>query len=97
MPRNHVVVDDYVYEQAAFLAYRSAGETSTRDKAKMKHILQKAIVNELTDTQRLCLIEHYINGKKMKDIAKMLSLNPSTVSRHISRAKEKLRHIASYY
>lgn len=97
MPRNFVNADDFVFEEAAFLAYQSSGETNIRDKSRMKAILLRAIRNELTDNQRTCLVEYYINGKKMKDIAQMLSLNPSTVTRHIRRACEKLRHIAEYY
>ena len=97
MPRNHVNADDFVYEEAAYLAYRSSGETNVQEKARMKNILKKAIQNELTDNQRICIVEYYLGGKKMKDIADMLSLHPSTVTRHIRKAREKLRHIASYY
>ncbi len=97
MPRNFVNADDHVFEQAAYLAYMSSGETNISEKAKMRNILNKAIQKELTDNQRICLVEYYVSGMKMKDIAQMLSLNPSTVSRHIRKACEKLRHIASYY
>lgn len=97
MPRNFVNADDHVFEEASFLAFRSSGETNLRDKQRMKAILSKAIRNELTVNQRICLVEYYLNGKKMKDIAELLSLNPSTVSRHIRRAREKLRRIADYY
>ena len=88
---------DELYEQISYRAYISSGSTHNADKARMKRILKKAISDELSDLQKLCLVEHYINGKKMKDIAKELSVNPSTVTRHIKRATEKLRHIAEYY
>ena len=97
MPRNFVNAQEHVFEEAAFLAYRSSGDTNASDKQRMKNILSKAIHNELTENQRFCLVEDYIHGKKMKEIASMLSLNPSTVSRHIERARQKLRHIADYY
>ena len=57
----------------------------------------KAIVTELTDMQRICLTEYYLNDKKQKEIASELGLNASTVSRHISTARRKLQNIASYY
>lgn len=63
----------------------------------MKEILSKAIISELTEMQRHCLIEHCINEKKQKEIAAELGLNASTVSRHISSARKKLKNIASYY
>jgi DNA-binding NarL/FixJ family response regulator len=83
------------------LCYESlVGKNGTTNKDKiaiMKNILFSALENELTHMQRLCLVEHYLNGKKGKDIAFEHNLNPSTVSRHISKAKSKLKHIASYY
>ena len=36
-------------------------------------------------------------NSREKEIAKELGVNSSTVSRHIMKARDKLRHIASYY
>lgn len=80
-----------------FLNYLSKGSTNAENRKKMKEILSKAINSELTEKQRICLVEHYINGKKQKEIAEEYGLNSSTVSRHISYALKKLRNIASYY
>lgn len=76
----------------------SVDRTDNADKIKiMKEILSKAISSELTQMQRVCLVEHYINEKKQKQIAEELGLNASTVSRHIASARRKLQNIASYY
>lgn len=75
----------------------SNGTTNSESRRKMKEIISKAIVTELTDMQRICLTEHYLNDKKQKEIASELGLNASTVSRHISSACRKLQNIASYY
>ena len=64
---------------------------------RMKRILSKAIKNELTPLQKYCFTEHFLNGKKQKEIAEQLGLNCSTVSRHIAAAKKKLKNIANYY
>ncbi len=74
-------------------------ETSTNivDRNQMKQIMSKAIYNELTAMQRLCIVEHFFNNKKQKEIARELGVNASTVSRHINKGKRKLKHIASYY
>ena len=45
------------------------GHTNEESRNKMKKILYSALQSELTDRQRTCLIEHYLNGKKEKDIA----------------------------
>lgn len=55
------------------------------------------IQSELTDKQRMCLLLHYYEGIKMKDIALKLGLCNSTVSRHIASATKKLKNIAQYY
>lgn len=80
-----------------FSSYNKADKTNTESRKRMKEIISKAIVTELTDMQRICLTEHYLNDKKQKEIASELGLNASTVSRHIAKARRKLQNIASYY
>ena len=97
MPRNIVHGEDYLYDRAAILDYYCDGSDNTDDRIKMRRILAKALNNELTSRQRICITGYYLDGKKMKDIAVSLGVHPSTVTRHIKSAEDKLRHIASYY
>lgn len=80
----------------SFFGYETGG-TNGRDISKMKKILQMAINNELTNKQRYCVCQYYFQGKSMKHIATELNVNPSTVTRHIQKAKEKLKRVAQYY
>ena len=80
-----------------FSSFYPNSTTNSESRRKMKEIISKAIVTELTDMQRICLTEHYLNDKKQKEIASELGVNASTVSRHISSARRKLQNIASYY
>ncbi|MGN1433653.1 MAG: sigma-70 family RNA polymerase sigma factor [Ruminococcus sp.] len=80
-----------------FSSFIPNGTTNSESRRRMKEIISKAIVTELTDMQRICLTEHYLNDKKQKEIASELGINASTVSRHISSARRKLQNIASYY
>lgn len=73
------------------------GGSNRRSVEQMRGILMKAVNTELTELQRYCLTERYLNCKKQKDIARELGLNASTVCRHIAAAERKLRNIASYY
>lgn len=75
----------------------NSDETNDKDISKMKKILQRAIEDELTDKQRYCICQYYLQGKNMKTIASQLNVNPSTVTRHIQKAKSRLRHVAKYY
>ena len=90
-------LDDLNTNKITYINYLANGASNESNRKKMKMILSKAIISELTDKQRFSIIEHYINEKKEKDIAYELGVNSSTVSRHISSAKKKLQHIASYY
>ncbi len=80
-----------------YIRYTENGSANSESRAKMKKILLKAISTELTDLQKLCIVEHYLNEKTGKEIADELGVNASTVSRHINAARRKLRNIASYY
>ncbi len=80
----------------AYCSFTSSN-TNKSDIEKMKHILRTALTNELTQRQRECIIMYYYENKKMKTIAKELSLSVPTVSRHIKAAQAKLKNIANYY
>lgn len=80
-----------------FTNHLSNGFTNAESRNQMKKILSKAIYSELTEKQRICIVEHYLYRKKEKDIALELGVNISTVSRHINAGKKKLRNIAQYY
>ncbi len=73
------------------------GSSNKEDRAQMKEFLKKAMIQELTEKQKICITEHYINGRREKDIAEQLGLHKSTVSRHISAGMKKLQNTANYY
>lgn len=72
-------------------------ENNSDEIVRMKKILKKAILNELTDRQRICLSRYYFEGKSMKEIASELKICPSTVTRHIKSAEKNLKRIARCY
>ena len=96
MPRKCIPSKEHYFNTLSYRRY-CQGDTNVKDLKRMQEILNKAMVTELTENQLFCLAEYYINGRKMKDIATVLGVNPSTVTRHIKRAKEKLIRIAEYY
>ena len=86
--KNEPLISYYLFKQ---------GSDNRPERERMKRVLNRAIRHELTERQRTCITMYYLEGIKMKDIAVMLGLSKSTVSRHISTATRKLRRIASYY
>lgn len=89
-------LDEESSTRISYLLY-NRGSSNRSERERMKKILGRAIRRELTDRQRDCIALHYLEGMKMKDIAKLLNLSKSTVSRHIAAAERKLRRVASYY
>lgn len=64
--------------------------------AKMKKACLMLIDMELTETQRRYFIMYYVNSLSMPEIAEILGVNKSSVSRSISAGLKKLRKRAKY-
>ncbi|MBR2483749.1 MAG: sigma-70 family RNA polymerase sigma factor [Oscillospiraceae bacterium] len=58
--------------------------------------LQLACTNELTPRQAELLQLHFEGGMSMRQIAREQGISPSTVSRTIARAEERLRRCLQY-
>lgn len=63
---------------------------------RLRRNLRRARERELTVRQRQMLALYYDQGMSMVQIAQVLGLNRSTVSRTIRRAKERLYHCLQY-
>ncbi len=87
--------DMIAYNNISF--YGSDTNSNRSEINRMKTILSKAILSELTVRQRDCVRMYYYDNMKMKDIADALNLSKSTVSRHIKAAEIKLKNVARYY
>ena len=72
-------------------------DDNSDDRRRMAALLRKVMDDGLTEKQRYCLQEYYLNNRSMKNIASGLGVYPSTVTRHIQSAEKKLRKIAKYY
>lgn len=82
-----------------FISDPSLEETSSNkiQLEKLKIILKNIILSELTERQRQVLILYFYKNMKMVDIAKILNINKSTVSRTIKRSTEKIHKYIKYY
>lgn len=57
-------------------------------------LLLRFMLEELTQTQKCYIIMYYADKKTMRQIASECGVNPSTVSRTISRAVMKMKKAA---
>lgn len=96
MPRKTLNCDSYVFDALIFNKYRQSGSNAEELRRKLE-IVYKAMKNELTPKQFKLLTDYYIHGKKMKVIAEEMGVHPSTVTRQIKRAKNKITRITDYY
>lgn len=63
---------------------------------RLRRQLRRACERELTPCQKQALKLHYEEGLSVTEIARRLDVNPSTVSRTLRRAHERLRHFLQY-
>ena len=62
----------------------------------MKKLIAISIDTELTDRQKDCLTMRVYQGISVEDIAAELGIRPTTVYKHIKKAKEALKKCVKY-
>lgn len=80
----------------AVLPGNTSGNTNQRALAAMGKILQRAVCEELTRRQRMCVELYYGEHMTMQETADALSLTRSTVCKHLSKAVTRLRRALQY-
>lgn len=80
------------------MPYRSTefDESNTKQLEIMKKALMDAIETELTPRQRQMVTEYYFGGETVTSLAEKYNISKSTVSRHISRSRERLKSALKY-
>lgn len=74
-------------------------QSNSRELAALKHVLARAVREQLTGRQRDCILLYYGEGLKMREIAARLGIDPAAVTRHIQRGLKQLRstmQVAAY-
>lgn len=75
------------------------GGPEPEDEARKKMLcaLKKAARGELTDRQKECVALYYARGFSQAETAERLGIAVSTVSRHLKKARARLRRVLEYY
>lgn len=77
--------------------FSAPGEEAPNEQmARLLAHLPGAIERELTDRQRQLLTMYFYENMNICQIADELHLNPSTVSRTLRRATQRLRRVLQY-
>lgn len=69
---------------------------NSEQRARLLRNLHKVIENELTSRQRQMVEMYYFQEKNVTEIADELGLNISTVSKTLSRGKNRIRRFLKY-
>ena len=75
---------------------RENSEDNSLRLERLRRNLRRARELELTPCQRQVLELHYDQNMSVTQIARRLGVNPSTVSRNLRRAQERLRRYLQY-
>ncbi len=92
------VAADLMEFDREFLAEISGESSTNRERLNIVcRALKQAIRTDLTPRQREVLLLYYQEEMKMYQIAALLSRDPSTISRTITRAKARLKKSLRFY
>ena len=72
------------------------GKSNNEIRDRMKKLIAVAIDMELTDRQKDCLTMRVYQGISVEDIAAELGIRPTTVYKHITKAKAALKKCVKY-
>lgn len=73
----------------------TAGDNSQR-RERLRRNLRRAMKRELTPRQQEIMALYFFENRSMSEIAALLAVNKSTVSRCLRRGQERLRHFLEY-
>lgn len=79
----------------SYISSKSGGGNSNI-RNQMKKLIAIGIDTELTGRQKDCLTMRVYQNMKVEDIAAELGIRPTTVYKHIKKAKEALKKCVKY-
>ncbi len=86
----------YAADMAAYSRAMSEENTNTRSLNRMKQNLIRALKHDVTPRQREMLTLYYAKGLNMRQIADLLGVNKSTVSRTVKRGEIRIKRCIRY-
>lgn len=69
---------------------------NTQQETRIARLMAEAIRDELTERQAEQVRMYYLEQRTMREIAAILGVNPSTVSRTLAIARKKLRRCLKF-
>lgn len=73
------------------------GKDDGGEHRRLLRTMMQAARGELTARQLECVRMRYQEGKNVKEIAAVLGVSPSTASRHLKKARSRLKKVLTYF
>ena len=96
MPKTLLRLDAFTEALAGLSEYSKQTE-SNAEYQEWLTVLRRIVEGELTHKQKQCVTLYYYENKSLTEIAEMLRINISTVSRHLQKARNRIEKIMCYY
>lgn len=98
MTNKIVSLNEFTDKLASIVKFKHIYECDNKDfHSKMIKIIKQVSEGELTKRQKQCLFMYYHQNMKMSEISNSLGICVSCVSRHIKKAKLRIRKTLAYY
>ena len=83
-------------EQASLQQYIDRSGHRSQRVQRMERLLKVAMRQELTDRQKVCVRLYYLEGRSVAAIAQQLQIRPTTVYKHLKKARQALTRCVPY-
>lgn len=91
MSRNVLSLNNELEDITSFIKFTRSSKSKSEKVLRMEKILKTAIATELTERQKRCLELYFFDRMKVDEIASALEIKPTTVYKHIKKAKAAVK------
>lgn len=95
--KNRISIERISRKEEYALLTASNGKSNDEQLFRLKEAVAKVIQNELTKRQCEILDLYFFQNKSVEEIAALLNVNKSTISRTKNRAIDKIKRFLQYY
>ena len=96
MPNHPLHYDEFTESLAGLSKYHNQRRQCAEYKKRVE-VLKRVVDGELTLKQKQCVKLYYYEKKGIAEIADILCVDISTVSRHLQRARRRIQKVMCYY
>lgn len=96
MGKNIVSLNNGFEDVASFINFTRNVKNKSEKLIRMEKILKTAIKTELTERQKKCIEMYFFGRMPVSEIADELCIRPTTVYKHISKAKKAIKRSFVY-